>query len=327
MRPTATSVQLILFNSEMVRAILDGRKTHTRRIVKPQPKIVFDSKVVFRPMGDSKGRLWGATAYDADQIRTYTALCPYGKPGDRLWVREAYWDKGYLTTDNKGKKHWVRWRPEEKIDFYYSADGAPKGIRGSYTPFGSPIHLRQHPSIHMPKWACRLWLEVKSVRIERVQEISWRNCKAEGIILPKEELIFNNRDQQHSRLITRFQELWDSINTKRGYDYDEHWIPAKSLKAGYYDIILEPGDTPRRLRYWPPFKDKQTGEYVGACVGEDPESLTLDIVEPSKIKFIVGGEQVGMRKKKVRVKANGQRGYDWESNPWVWVIEFERIVV
>lgn len=142
----------ILFTGEMVRAILSGRKTQTRRIVK-----LTDSGRIKKP-GSPKN--WHPDDPDAVQA------CPYGLAGEgRLWVRET------ASLCSVSDQPWV--------SLTYEADKAviqyDRGDRGPFTFF------KKTPSIHMPRWACRLWLELTEVRVERLQEISQANAIAEGI--------------------------------------------------------------------------------------------------------------------------------------------------
>lgn len=135
----------ILFNGAMVRAILDGRKTVTRRAVKDlEPGCRYqglepDGRHLF-----TKGPAYGKVS------------CPYGEPGDRLWVRETFAVYG----------------DEKFAAIHYRAD--------------RPHHVAQKgmgykPSIHMPRWACRILLEVTDVRVERLQAITYEQAAAEGV--------------------------------------------------------------------------------------------------------------------------------------------------
>jgi hypothetical protein len=127
----------ILFRGEMIRAILDGRKTQTRRVIKPQPEMHLEP--------DTVKAAWLSGFIDVK--------CPYGRPGDRLWVRET----------------WHNQAPETLV---------------RYKASGDDLHelKKWKPSIHMPRWASRITLEVKSVRVERVQDISEADARAEGIV-------------------------------------------------------------------------------------------------------------------------------------------------
>ena len=135
----------ILFNGEMVRAILDGRKSVTRRVVKPQPEMVFDGESL--PDGNTYGG-W-------EPILPPWSKWPY-QIGDRLWVRETHWVNCAGNKDGSGK------------DIIYRADDPnwPYGWR---------------PSIFMPRWASRITLEIVNVRVERLQEITEEDAEKEGI--------------------------------------------------------------------------------------------------------------------------------------------------
>lgn len=139
----------ILFNTAMIKAILEGRKTQTRRLVK-QPPIVGDI------LHDEKG--W----YYDDGTKNGHTLIPPCNPGDILWVRETW--------DNVPVSHGGHFRFVGR--YYYKVDGdlRPDGWRGNW-----------HPSIHMPKEAARIFLLVKDVRVERLQEITKQDAISEGI--------------------------------------------------------------------------------------------------------------------------------------------------
>lgn len=153
----------ILFNAEMVRAILDGRKTQTRRPVKPQPPET--AVEVIHASGKSvDGNDWKFIARPLPSVQhavTGWIKCPFGLPGDRLWVRETW------STSANG---WI-----------YKADGID---------LSDALSLRWKPSIHMPRWASRITLEVVSVRVERVQGISEGDIIKEGC--PDEYLLGRN---------------------------------------------------------------------------------------------------------------------------------------
>lgn len=159
----------ILFSAPMVRAIVAGTKTQTRRIVKPG--VLEDGWPI---------------AYAAER-------CPYGAPGDRLWVRET-WAKAGEVGD----------------DIEYRADNP------------DPLGARWRPSIHMPRWASRLLLEVTAVRVERLQDISEDDACAEGVQEldgTLDELALYARAKKMGECATDsrvwFAELWDSINGTR----------------------------------------------------------------------------------------------------------------
>ena len=155
------SIKPILFNTEMVRAILDGRKTCTRRLVKPQPDEKHTNPLGFVTDSTEKKKA-GCFGFGIDE---YGGSIQYAKPpyqpGDILYVRETWCG---LPVNEAGhmRGHTI---------YYYKADGElrPKGWRGTW-----------HPSIHMPKEAARIWLKVTDVRVERLQEITEVQAKAEG---------------------------------------------------------------------------------------------------------------------------------------------------
>ncbi|MFB4877829.1 hypothetical protein ACE3LA_17165 [Enterobacter hormaechei subsp. xiangfangensis] len=140
----------MIFNGEMVRAILDGRKTQTRRIINPQPEATLSGslsgKWLNRPLN---GLL-------LPKIEDIAIHCPFGVVGDRIWVRET----------------WARYNIDQNShDIAYRAT----------TPADWPEEGRWRPSIHMPRWASRIMLEITDVRVERLQDISEEDAKAEGL--------------------------------------------------------------------------------------------------------------------------------------------------
>ena len=148
------SIKPILFNTEMVRAILSGRKTVTRRVVKPQPNGTFDQH-------------WGGFYKDDEWI---LLKAPY-RPGDILYVRET-WQFGAAMDENGFYS--------EEWQYYYAADGDPFQIWED----GDGIehdHMIWRPSIHMPREAARIFLRVTDVRVERLQEIDEDGAIAEGL--------------------------------------------------------------------------------------------------------------------------------------------------
>lgn len=192
----------ILFSGEMVRAILDNRKTQTRRVVKwPKWSDQTDPHQI-AGLVEHRGIAW----YEEGRpVKRYT--CPYGVPGDRLWVRESWG----LVAENSGPHRLIRYR--------------------ATTPTAA-MGLRWRPSIHMPRWASRLTLDVVSVKVERVQEISEADAAAEGMTTPMlevddevEELSQEDYDSGYFRpksdysLAGEFSHLWDSINAARGYGW------------------------------------------------------------------------------------------------------------
>lgn len=154
----------ILFNGPMVRAILEGRKTQTRRVIKPQPPKGLKSFgwIVCSCPSENEGK-----AFWADDIplsrQTHYVRCPYGEPGDRFWVRETFADTAGMGFDKR---------------IYYAADTMP-GSDGDQAR--KDYGVKWKPSIHMPRWASRILLEVVEIRVERIQEIGEEGSLAEGM--------------------------------------------------------------------------------------------------------------------------------------------------
>ena len=179
----------ILFSASMVRAILEGWKTQTRRIVKPQPDIVADGGSVvgvFTPEDQKYGRLGKALS------------CPYGQPGDRLWVREAF--AGSIAYERHGYplKEWGN-------KLWYLADGEPRS--GQWT--------RPRPSIHMPRCLSRITLEITEIRVERLQEMNRGDAMEEGCPFANMQKGPDPRDW--------FRDLWQSINGPDSWDANP-WV-------------------------------------------------------------------------------------------------------
>lgn len=218
----------ILFNGDMVRAILTGAKTQTRRPIKLPHHNPLGQWEACTSGGhgarDRKGNLvpeevciWHTRTGD-------TLVCPFGQLGDRLWVRETW----QFEINAMGSAR------EEDGPFVYAADRYQSGRR---------IEERWRPSIHMPRWACRLALEITDVRVERLQAMPEADWEAEGISFCMED-----------------------PSTAAGHAFNE---------AEHYAI-------------------------AGVSMRGTPEDH-------------------GMRAQ------FAEQGLDWDSNPWVWVIEFKQV--
>ena len=207
MEKKLSNVKPIIFSGPMVRAILEGRKTQTRRVLKP--KIVCSQ---------------------IDCALTYA-------PGDILWVRESF-------STHQDPYHLPPYDYDATIGAcWYWADGNPK--------YGDWV--RPKPSIHMPRWASRITLEVTEVRVQRLQEISEEDAEAEGIedqktgglaplwrmYGPAPKLafgVFGNLSHDRGQFATdardSFATLWNSINAKRGFGWDANpWVAAVTFKV------------------------------------------------------------------------------------------------
>lgn len=163
----------ILFSAPMVRALLAGTKTQTRRVVKMKPHHQIEER--------DDGTPW-PWMHDGERNADSWLACPYGQPGDRLWVRET-WQGPLLqefeidaNPDWHYASHLHQYQNPEHCE--YAADGGPKP---EYTDADDVMRQGWRPSIHMPRWASRITLEITSVRVERLQDISEADAIAEGV--------------------------------------------------------------------------------------------------------------------------------------------------
>lgn len=176
-------IRPILFNSEMVRAILDERKSCTRRLVKPEPQGYFE--VNEEPL----------YIYDTDGNQG--KITPPYHPSDILYVRET-WGEGY----------------EDGTYIYKASDKL-----ANHPMFKESSKLLYHPSIHMPKEAARIWLRVVGVQLERLQDITENGAKAEGAI--DNRGFIHSPENEYNRIHTareHFAEIWNSTIKKSDID-------------------------------------------------------------------------------------------------------------
>jgi hypothetical protein len=192
----------ILFSAPMVRALLAGTKTQTRRVVK-------------EPISGWLNNANGSHKVLDGQVFNYSfdeplGTCPYGQPGDHLWVRETW------SSDFAG--HY----PHDRI--WYAADDdrqhdieVRNGVRGIYSPESQQfVPFRWRPSIHMPRSACRLVLEITGVRVERLQDISQADAMAEGVwtagVAKESGILDRSPGGGVLNHIGAFRNLWEEIN-------------------------------------------------------------------------------------------------------------------
>jgi hypothetical protein len=201
----------IIFSTLMVQAILEGRKIMTRRIVKiPDVQANPDR---FRYAGNSNeieiptpaigcdDRMWHQFKVINNNGTSWNDVCPYGKPGDRLWVRETFFS---------AKKFKEAPLLANGPDFYYKSDNA---IIGDH---------KWKPSIHMPKAAARIWLEITKIRVERLHSITEEDATAEGIEMMTNSVrtslpkicfrIYTTNNSWDVSPIFSFYSLWENIN-------------------------------------------------------------------------------------------------------------------
>lgn len=204
----------ILFSGPMVRAILEGRKTETRRIVKPQP--VFDSSRESWQWEARHGTMrWSGPRPQAAALIGFREQCPFGRVGDRLWVREAFAFTRFYTDPESGYV--------DDVEYYRGPLPAPGGTHLIFRELGLPSDEDEghfwRPSIYMPRWASRITLEVVSVRVERLHDITEASALAEGVRCrtcggPVDGSSENECECFHNlgSAIPSFASLWESIN-------------------------------------------------------------------------------------------------------------------
>ncbi len=196
----------ILFSGEMVRAILEGRKTQTRRVIKA------NKKTAWLINGD-----W-ADSYIKDPGNYLVEACPFGRPGDRLWVRETFCP---VDDTSMGGEKWIDYRATPKYESSHPAgwENAPDDEDA----------LKWKPSIHMPRWASRITLEIVNVRVEKLQEITFEDVKAEGTFEwgsdKVRDGVWDGRKRGIPYPMNGFAEMWNSLNAKRGYSWESNpWV-------------------------------------------------------------------------------------------------------
>lgn len=205
----------ILFSGEMVKAILDGRKTQTRRVMKQQPEGKVSS-VAVGMTDDGSGDCYGIgskAVYGAlfryEPGGDWLAKCPYGRPGDRLTVKEGL--RGVVD---------VRIDPDEKMPIAaYSADGSHIWTKNK---FRVPWRWKKStlPSMFMPLSLSRITLEITEVRVQRLQDISKPDCIAEGMA---------GLQDVHAGWHQSYAELWNRINGAGSWEADP-WVWAITFR-------------------------------------------------------------------------------------------------
>lgn len=188
----------MIFNGGMVRAILDGRKTQTRRPIKWK-------QTRFTEIGEREdGSKW-PWSEDAEHACDFWHPCPFGAVGDRIWVRETWADAGASAPDLK----------------LYRAN-YPEHVPSIYENVPPAKEIRWTPSIHMPRTASRILLEITDVRVERLNAISEEDATAEGIppagsLLPDYPGTFLTPKGYFATAKVAFQRLWESIYGEEGW--------------------------------------------------------------------------------------------------------------
>lgn len=213
----------ILFSAPMVRALLDGRKTQTRRVVKPQPHHGPVGQIV-----NLGGAEWAMDDGDLSGLWT----CPYGATGDLLWVRESW---RYINHQNGPRGFEVCIGYEADGDDLPNRPSLPTGPGWEDKVDSWPYRTRRWPSIHMPRWASRLTLEITDIRVERLQTISDADARAEGIVVAEHDdgrLIFPvpGTEDYEETARAAYLALWNKINGAAA-DFANPWVWALTFRV------------------------------------------------------------------------------------------------
>lgn len=198
----------IIFSGPMVRAILDGRKTQTRRVM---PSMVTLGRVEYPGRRDRNGYSQVNWLDTPEGVAAAVRECPYGAPGDRLWVRENGWERPALSARDL-RDGADTWPPYE-----YDAEPLMSWEDGELKLLG----WRRRPSIHMPRWASRITLEITGVRVERLQDISEADAVAEGVI-DTGSITFSLAGVQRGP-IAEYAVLWEQLNGPGSWDANP-WV-------------------------------------------------------------------------------------------------------
>ena len=192
-------------SGESVRAILNGSKTQTRRVVKPQP--IIEGASTFG--GDvAMGFYYHWKTYKVSNIQHLVRYCPYGQVGDRLWVREI-WDLDIAPILNTKDLETIFYKEQTPLEDW------------QYFEWKSPFF--------MPRWASRILLEITDIRVERLQEITEKDAIAEGMSLD------TPYSEKYNSYRQAFSFLWNTLNLKRGYGWEVNlwvWVIGFKLLKG-----------------------------------------------------------------------------------------------
>lgn len=318
----------ILLSGPMVRAILEGRKTQTRRVMKDQSEhggaIAFNVRAAAFTYAE-KNR------YTGENVRIFCIKCPFGQVGDRLWVRET-WAQCYQGGQLDGGKPCFR---------------ADVGIDGNATKIETTKVIQWKPSIFMPRWASRITLEVVGVRVERLWDISEDDAAAEGMT---KELVAEVCGRAAGRVKMKYMR-WLEYPTNGSSD--EEWCEDCVTTAARKHKHAE-------IDGWDDYFESDNARWCEACGALLCHSLTrygvetqLDLAESgwteeeARSRMARGGEdaliianlaggigdlseahlgrlnQIGFAT--AWNLLNAKRGFGWDVNPWVWVVEFKVI--
>lgn len=200
----------IIFTGDSVRAILRGDKTQTRRVINPQPTYELQSDST--PDCGHREWMWR-------ECRLHSWQCPYGKPGDLLWVKETWWQEYQIgfdeATNECGKPlHIAHYEPPKALDY------------GRTVVKRSPLY--------MPRWASRITLRLTDVRVQRIQDITEEDAIAEGVVYtgPYPMAVAAGFIPIPADLARKeYKDLWNSINARRGHPWEKNdWVWALTFE-------------------------------------------------------------------------------------------------
>lgn len=227
----------ILFSGPMVRALLEGRKTQTRRIVKPANGLQSEwasveglSKCPTNYLCTVDGKLGAQFQHplagtrqsygDVSKDSPYGWFkCPYGQTSGAIWVRETCQIYGFWTPNGRTKagkpsiKFHTHYDKKVKYDGDFEKEGAKNPLDGWHTK----------PSIHMPRWACRITLEIKDIRVERLRDITLSDIRKEGVEISEMWLFGADKEGRDEVGRIAFSTLWESINGTESWDANP-WV-------------------------------------------------------------------------------------------------------
>lgn len=239
----------IIFSGEMVKAILDGKKMMTRRVVKAQP----DFNARYDGVDDDTNHFWEVLDAQGEPTEKYIPIlkCPYGKVGDRLWVREAYTVTGWNCDDGSVYIKYLADGHEQYFD--NETDEMECAIDSLVTSVCKELDKRKVPMLNdeaydcsldenkprnrspmfMPRWASRILLEITDIRVERLNDISEADAVKEG--MPPSHPSIDRISIQHgfnSFSQSCFAQLWDTLNEKKGYPWSSNpWVWVVEFKV------------------------------------------------------------------------------------------------